>query len=50
MVSTEASNPTAPRTYRFCRYANVVTWPGTTSWLTNCKNSGMEISSEALIS
>ena len=30
--------------------AKLVTWPGTTSWLTSWANSGTEISSEALIS
>ena len=50
MVSTVASKPILPEKKRCCNQAKVVTWPGTTSWLTSCSNSGTEISSEALIS
>ena len=50
MVSTDASKPNSPRTKRSWRNAKVVTWPGTTSWLTSCWNSGTEIWSAALIS
>ncbi len=50
IVRTDASKPTSPRTKRSCRYANVVTCPGTTSWLTSCWNSGTEIWSDAFSS
>ena len=48
IVRTDASNPASPRTKRSCRYANVVTCPGTTSWLTSCWNSGTEIWSDGV--
>ena len=48
IVRTVASKPTRPRTYSPWMSADVVTWPGTTSWQTSCTNSGTEISSDGV--
>ena len=50
MVSTEASKPSLRCSWSAWARAKVVTWPGTTSWLTSWASSGSEIWSEALIS
>jgi hypothetical protein len=50
IVSTVDSKPSFRRTYNAWISAKFVTWPGTTSCDTSCMNSGMEMSSDALIS